>query len=383
VDFRFSPEEENFKQEVRDFFSKEEKVVTEARKEWDTGQGFGPYCWDILRKIGAKGWLCPTWPKEYGGLELSYIYRYIVQEQMHNCINMYATVGAGMAGPIILRHGSERQKKEYLPRIARGEIEFALGYTEPQAGSDLASLEIRAEDKGDHFLINGQKMFNTRAHYAQYHWLGARTEVTTPKYKGISLFIVDLKTSGITINPDWTLGNMRTNQVFYDDVKVPKEALVGDKNRGFHYILEALDYERITTTAGLERDFQELVDYIKGSGRGNETLIRQRISELAIDIEAAKLLSIRVAWMIDCGRIPNYEASMLKMVVVETEQKLVNTAVQIFGLYGQLKRGSRWAPLDGKFEWRYRDSLEGLVTRGTSEIMRNIIAQRGLGLPRA
>lgn len=383
MDFRFSPEEENFKQEVRDFFSKEEKVVTEARKEWDTGQGFGPYCWDILRKIGAKGWLCPTWPKEYGGLELSYIYRYIVQEQMHNCINMYATVGAGMAGPIILRHGSERQKKEYLPRIARGEIEFALGYTEPQAGSDLASLEIRAEDKGDHFLINGQKMFNTRAHYAQYHWLGARTEVTTPKYKGISLFIVDLKTSGITINPDWTLGNMRTNQVFYDDVKVPKEALVGDKNRGFHYILEALDYERITTTAGLERDFQELVDYIKGSGRGNETLIRQRISELAIDIEAAKLLSIRVAWMIDCGRIPNYEASMLKMVVVETEQKLVNTAVQIFGLYGQLKRGSKWAPLDGKFEWRYRDSLEGLVTRGTSEIMRNIIAQRGLGLPRA
>ena len=382
MDFRFSPEEEKFRKEVADFFIKEEKVVTEARKEWNSGQGFGPYCWEILRKIGARGWLCPTWPKEYGGLELPYIYRYIVQEQMHYFTNIYATVGAGMAGPIILRHGSEQQKNEYLPQIARGEIEFALGYTEPQAGSDLASLEIRAEDKGDYFLISGQKMFNTRTHYAQYHWLGARTEDTTPKYKGISLFIVNLKTPGITINPDWTVGNIRTNQVFYDDVKVPREAMVGDKNRGFYYILEALDYERISTLAGLERDFQEIVDYIKANGRGKEPLIRQKVAELAIDIESAKLFSLRVAWMLNSGKIPNYEASMLKMVVAETEQRLVNTAMQIFGLFGQLKKGSKWAPLNGEFEWRYRDSLEALVTRGTSEIMRNVIAQRGLGLPR-
>jgi alkylation response protein AidB-like acyl-CoA dehydrogenase len=382
MDFRLSPEEEKFKKEVHNFFIKEDEVVAKARKEWDSGKGFGPYCWNILRKIGAKGWLCPTWPKKYGGLELPYIYRYIIQEQMHYFTNIYATVGAGMAGPIIIKHGTEQQKNGYLPQIARGEIEFALGYTEPQAGSDLASLEIRAEEKGDHFLINGQKMFNTRAHYAQYHWLGARTEATTPKYRGISLFIVDLKSLGITISPDWTLGNMRTNQVFYDDVIVPKEAMVGEKNRGFYYILEALDYERISTSAGLERDFQELVDFIKENGKGKDPLIRQKIAELAIDIEAAKLLSLRVAWMLNNSMVPNYEASMLKMVVAETEQRLVNTAVQIFGLYGQLKAGSKWAVLDGKFEWRYRDSLEALVTRGTSEIMRNVIAQRGLGLPR-
>lgn len=382
MDFRFSEEEERFRQEVHNFFLKEEKIAAGAKKEWDSGQGFGPYCWDILKKIGSRGWLCPTWPKGYGGIELSYIYRYIVQEQMHYFTNIYSTVGAGMAGPIILRHGSEEQKKVYLPQIAKGEIELALGYSEPQAGSDLASLEIRAEDKGDHFLINGQKMFNTRAHYAQYHWLGARTEETTPKYKGISLFIVDLKRPGITITPDWTLGNMRTNQVFYEDVKVPKETMVGEKNRGFYYILEALDYERISTASGLERDYQEIVDYIKENGKENNPLIRQKVAELAIDIESAKLLSLRVAWMLNSGKIPNYEASMLKMVVAETEQKLVNTAMQIFGLYGQLREGSKWAPLNGKFEWRYRDSLEALVTRGTSEIMRNIIAQRGLGLPR-
>lgn len=382
MDFRFSQEEEKFRQEVNDFFIREGKAVSKAREEWDSGQGFGPYCWEILRKIGANRWLCPTWPKEFGGLELPYIYRYIVQERMHYYTNIFGTVGAGMAGPIILRHGSSQQKKEYLRRIARGEIEFALGYTEPQAGSDLASLEIRAEDKRDRFIINGQKMFNTRAHYAQYHWLGARTEDIIPKYKGISLFIVDLKSPGITITADYTLGNMRTNQVFYEDVEVPKESLVGEKNRGFYYILEALDYERISTTAGLERDFHEVVDYIKENGKRKDPLIRQRIAELAIDIESAKLLSLRVVWMLNSGKVPNYEAAMLKMIVAETEQRLVNTVMQIFGLYGQLRGGSKWAPLNGKYEWRYRDSLEALVTRGTSEIMRNIIAQRGLGLPR-
>jgi len=212
--------------------------------------------------------------------------------------------------------------------------------------------------------------------------LGARTEPTGPKHRGISLFIVDLKTSGISITPDWTLGNMRTNQVFYDDVKVPRKAMVGEKNRGFYYILEALDYERVSTTAGLERDFKDILNYIKESGKGKDPVIRQKVAELAIDIESARLLSLRVAWILNNGKVPNYEASMLKMVVSETEQKLVNTAMQVLGLYGQIKGGTRWAPLNGKFEWRYRDSLEALVTRGTSEIMRNIIAQRGLGLPR-
>ncbi len=382
MDFRFSAEEEKFMQDVHDFFIKEEKIAIEAKKEWDSGLGFGPNCWKILGMIGEKGWLCPTWPKEYGGLELSYMYRYILMEQMHHFTDIYATVGAGMAGPVILNHGNEKQKKEYLPKIARGEIEFALGYTEPDAGSDLSSMRMEVKDEGDHFLINGSKLFNTRAHYAQYHWLGALTEITTPKYRGISLFIVDLKTPGITISPIFTVGGMRTNEVFYNDVKVPKDALVGEKNRGFYYILEALDYERISTVAGLERDFQEILDYIKKNGNDNDPLIRQKLADLAIEIESARLFALRVAWMLDRGKIPNHEAAMLKMVVSEIEQDLVQTAMQIFGPYGQLQKGSRWAPLDGKFEWRYRDSLEALITRGTSEIMRNIIAQRGLGLPR-
>jgi hypothetical protein len=287
-----------------------------------------------------------------------------------------------MAGPVILRHGNAQQRQEYLPRIANGEIEFTLGYTEPQAGSDLAALDMKAEDKGDHLIISGQKMFNTRAHYSQYHWLACRTEVTTPKHRGISLFIVDLETPGITIRPIWTVGGVRTNEVFYDGVKVPREAIVGEKNRGFYYILEALDYERISTASGLERDFQEIVDYVKKRGESTP-LERQKLAELAIDLEVSKLFSLRVASMLNNDRIPNYEAAILKAVVSETEQRLVNTAMQILGSYGQLKKGSKWAPTNGKFEWRYRESLEGLITRGTSEIMRNVIAQRGLGLPRS
>ena len=383
MDFDFSPQEVRFREEVRDFFEKEEVLARGTREEWDSGLGYGDNSWEMLKKIGERGWLCPTWPKEYGGLELSYMYRYIVMEQMHYYLNIYSTVGAGMAGPVILSHGSEGQKKEFLLPIAKGEIEFALGYTEPQAGSDLAALMIRAEDKGDHFLINGSKLFNTRAHYAQYHWLGARTEEKTrPKYKGISLFIVDLKTPGITIRPIWTVGGTRTNEVFYDNVRVPKEALVGELNRGFYYILEALDYERISTVAGLERDFEEIVEYVKNTGKNKDPIVREKIAGLAIEIESARLLALRVAWMLDNHQVPNHEAALLKLLVSETGQHLVNMFMQIFGPYSQIQRGSKWAQLKGKFERAYRDSLESLVTRGTSEIMRTVIAQRGLGLPR-
>ena len=382
MDFKFSAQEKHFRQQVREFFLQEEKDARGAREEWDSGKGFGPHCWSMIRKIGAKGWLCPTWPKKYGGLELSFMYRYLIMEHMHHFLNWFSTVGAGMAGPVILNRGSEEQKKNYLPRIAKGEIEFALGYTEPNAGSDMASLVINAEDKGDHFIISGSKLFNTRAHFAQYYWLGARTAETKPPHKGISLFIVDLKSLGINVSPVLTVGGRRTNAVYFDNVRVPRAAMVGEKNRGFYYIMEAVDFERISTVGGLARDFDEILQYVKTHRLGQNPLTRQKLAELAIEIEAARLLALRAAWMLDRRQLPNYEAAMLKMVVSEVEQNLVNTAMQVMGPGAQVKRGSHWAPFNGKYEWRYRDSLEELVTRGTSEIMRNIIAQRGLKLPR-
>ena len=180
----------------------------------------------------------------------------------------------------------------------------------------------------------------------------------------------------------WTVGGARTNEVFYDDVELPREALVGEKNRGFYYILEALDYERISTVAGLERDFQVMLETVRKNGRGKEPLVRQKLAHLAIEIESGRLLALRVAAMLNSGKIPSYEAAMLKMVVAETEQRLVETAMQILGPYGQIREGSKWAQANGLFESLYKSSLENLLTRGTSEIIRSVIAQRGLGLPR-
>lgn len=383
MDFELSTREQQFKQEVIDFFIAEETLVKAAREEWDAGEGYGPNIWQIMKMLGSRGWLAPTWPKEFGGVDAPYMFRYIIQEQMHRFLNIFSTVGAGMAGPIILKHGTESQKAFFLPGIAGGEIEFVLGYTEPESGSDLASLTIEATEDGDHFIINGQKMFNTRAHYAQYHWLGARTKKTTPNHKGISLFIVDLSTPGISLTPYYTVGGVRTNGVFYDNVRVPREALVGELNKGFYYILEALAYERVSTVAGLERDLSELVEFARKSGKGKDPVIRQKIAESAIDIEAARLMALNIASMLDKDIIPSYEASILEIVVSEGDQKLVNTAMQVLGLYGQLRKGSKWVQMEGEVEFTYRNSLEELIIRGTSEIMRNVIAERGLKLPRS
>ena len=388
MDFEFSPDEEKFREEVREFFQKEE--ATEGmRRESESGLGFGPCTWEILRKLGSRGWLTPTWPKEYGGLGLPDVYRYIVMEELDYFAAFGSQgsvpVGAGMTGHIILHYGSEEQKKAWLPRIAKAEIDFALGYTEPQAGSDLSSVEIRAEDKGDYFLINGQKMFNTACHYTQYHWLIARTEITRPKHRGLSFFIVDFTLPGITISPLWTMGGtngMRTNEVFYDDVKVSKERMVGEKNKGFYYLMEALSYERIYTVNGLRRRFDRLVEYVKQTGRGKDPIIRQNLAELSIELEIAKFFALRIPWLLDRHVVPDKEAAMLKIYVSELDEKLSNTGVQILGHYGLLHQDSKWVRLDGEIEREFRWFLRTRVTRGTPEIMRNIVATRGLGLPR-
>lgn len=386
MDFGFSPEEERFRDEVHRFFEKEAAVI-KAREEMESGLGAGPYCRELWKKAGERGWVCPHWPKEYGGLELPYFYRYIVEEEVIHFGFRLNTIGAGMAGPIILRYGNKEQKNEFLRRIAHGEIEFALGYTEPQAGSDLSAIEIRAEDKGDYFLLNGQKMFNTACHYAEYHWLMARTEETTPKYRGLTFFIVDLKTPGITIRPMWVLGGAkgtgtRTNEVFYDDVKVPKKYMVGERNRGFYMLMEALAYERISPAAGCERELNDFVEYIKLTGKSKDPVIRQRLAELRIDVEVLKLLAMKVCWMLSKKEVPNIEAALAKTFMCNFYEKLANLEVDTLGHYGLLRKNSKWALIDGRPEWLYRGFLVNRIPRGTPEIMWNIVAQRGLGLPR-
>ncbi|MBL7120332.1 MAG: acyl-CoA dehydrogenase family protein [Dehalococcoidia bacterium] len=384
MDFGFSKEEETFRQQVRGFLNKE--VTPQLLEETESGLGWGPHTWEFIRKLGAKGWLTPTWPKEYGGLALPPIYRFIIHEELNyfGALPSEAlVVGAGVAGPTIIMYGSEEQKKEYLPRIARGEIEFALGYTEPEAGSDLASLQIRAEEKEDHYLLNGQKVYNTRCHFAQYHWLAVRTDPNVPKHRGISLFIVDLNSPGITVSPLWTVEGMRTNEVFYDNVVVPKQNLVGEKNRGFFYTVTALEFERVLSVGGLKKTLEVLVDYVKKApSLRDNSLVRQKISQIAIDIEVARLFAYRLAWLQTKRVMSSYEAAASKLFTSELSQRMASAGMDILGLRGLLQRNVNGAPLDGKIEHLCRETLLNTIAGGTSEVMRNIIATRGLELPR-
>ena len=384
MDFGFSKEEDAFRQEVREFLRKE--VTPQIREEGDSGIGWGPYTWELVRKLGARGLLTPTWPTEYGGLGLPAMYRFIVHEELdyaealpHEAL----TVGAGVAGPTIMLYGSEEQKKDYLPRIARGEIEFALGYTEPQAGSDLASLQLRAEDRGDHFVFNGQKVFNTRCHFAQYHWIAVRTDANVPKHRGISLFIVDLSSDGITLRPLWGIDGTRTNEVFYDNVVVPKTNLVREINRGFYYTVTALEFERVLSVGRLTKTFEELVDYVNNTpSLKRDYMVRQKIAQIATEIEVAKLFVYRLAWLQTKRTVANYEAAASKLFSSELSQKMAATGMEIMGLLGLLQKDSGRAPMEGKMEYLVRETLVNTIAGGTSEVMRNIIATRGLDLPR-
>ena len=380
MDFRFTDEEEAFRQEVREFLARE--VSQEIRQEAleSAGLGLGVHCRAFLRKLGERGWLGIDWPPEYGGQGRSIVYCFILYEELGYARGPWAGVGATIAGPTLLHLGNPKQKQDYLPRIARGEIEFTLGYTEPHAGSDLAALEIRAVEQDSHYVMNGHKIFNTTGHYGDYHWLGARTDPAAPRHRGISLFIVDLRSPGITISPIWTMAGFRTNAVYYDHVRVPKENLVGEKNKGFYHIMEALDWERIYATGDLRHTLEELAGYIQQAGAPG--CLRQRLAELAVEAEVARLLALRVLWLLGKRVAPPSEASMCKVFGDELRQRLSRAGMEVLGLYGQLRQGSPHARLHGDMELLCRATVFSTISAGTSEVMRNIVAMRGLGLPR-
>jgi len=349
-------------------------------------QGLGPYGRELLRKLGERRLLAPSWSEKYGGRGLTGVTQVIMSDEMAYHQAPWPLDGI-VIGPTLLRFGSDSQKEKYLPSIARGEIEFALGYTEPQAGSDLAAVELRAVANGDEYILNGQKVFNTEAHYADYHWLLARTDTSVPKHKGMSMFIVDLKSPGITIRPLKTSAGLRTNEVFYEDVPVPKENRVGEENRGWDYVTRALGFERIMWTGDIKRCFEELVKYILEEKHYENICVENpwildELAELDIKIHIARLLGYKPASMLDKGFSLTYESSVTKVYVTETRKHLFNVAMQILGLYGQLSEGSKWAPLGGMVQREYLDTCRWTIVAGSSEIQRYIIALRGLGLPR-
>ena len=361
------------------------EVTDEVIQEVELGTliGMGPVIREFSKKLGEKRWLCPSLPKEYGGMGATHIERLIVQDELLYYRALPLMVGTTIVAPTLMMYGNEEQKQEFLPRIASGEIEFALGYTEPDAGSDLANISTKAEEKDGYFVVNGSKTFNTACHYADYVWLAARTDTTPQKHRGISLFMVDLKTPGISLNALYTMDDERTNEVFYDDVKVPKKYLIGEKNKGFYYMATALAFERNFPVGLLRRNFEELVEYVKETGKNKEPLVRQKLAQLKTELEIAWLFSYRIVLLAEKGIVPDWQSPITKMFGSELMWRMGSTGLEILGLYGQLQRESKWAPLYGRMEHLYRHSRRRMISAGTSEILRNTIAIRGLGLPRS
>ncbi|RJQ86925.1 MAG: acyl-CoA dehydrogenase [Desulfobacteraceae bacterium] len=382
-----TPEEEAFRCEVSDFLKAE--LNDEIRRQHAMDKGLGAEARAFNRKIGQKGWLGLGWPKEYGGSGGSLIYEVILlQEFARHEAHIPNEIARYMAGPIILHHGSEDMKKEFLHRIVAGEIEFGLGYTEPPAGSDLMAMQMQVVEKDDHFVINGQKTFNTESHYADYHWLAAKTNPEGPRLESISLFVVDQRAPGIDIRPMATLGGETTNEVFYDNVKVPKSRLVGEKNKGFLYMVNALNYERLALFQ-MERIFptlNRLIQYTQKTRRNgivlaDDPLVRNKLAELVVEAEVGKCLEYQALSLLIDGRI-DYEAGIVKLFGSELRQRMGYKAMEILGQFGLLEEGSAWVPLKGEISRLCRASVVDTIGGGTSEVIRNITAIRGLRLPR-
>jgi alkylation response protein AidB-like acyl-CoA dehydrogenase len=384
VDFSFSPEEESFRRDVQAFLD------AELRDRPDGGEAAWHFYRAFIQRLASKGWLTMAWPAEWGGQGAGHIKQLVYNEEVALRDAPANDLGSDRVGPTIMLYGTDEQKRRFLPGIVSGQDVWCQGFSESGSGSDLASLQTSAVEDGDEFVINGSKVWTSFAHLADYCILLARTDPDAPKHKGISYFLLDMNTPGITVRPliDM-LDRHQFNEVFFDNVRVPRDSLVGELNRGWYVATATLDFERsgIQRVIGSYRTFERLVDYARETTRKGSALIakpsvRNRLAELEIEFAVGKLLSYRVVWMQSQGLIPNYEASVAKLYGTELAQRLANAGMQVLGLGGQLAPGSPWAPLHGRIESLYLAAAALTVAAGTSEVMRNIIAGRGLGMPR-
>jgi hypothetical protein len=378
MEFRFTPEQEAFRTEVRSFIKTEFPKVRE-------GESF-------TKKLAAKGWLTMSWPTEHGGQGTQHMRQLVYNEEMAYHRAPGQTMGADRVGPTIILFGTDEQKAEFLPRIVRDEVTWCQGFSEPGSGSDLASLQTRAVRDGDSWVINGQKIWTSNAQRADYIILLARTDPDAPKHRGITYFLVDMKSPGITIRPLMQMtGQAGFNEVFFDDVRVPANAVVGQVNRGWYVSTATLDFERsgIGRVIGGLRTYEEVVEYAKktparetrDSALYDVPTVRHTLADIGMSFAVGRLLSYRVAWMQSRGLVPNYEASMAKTLGTELHQRMARVAYTTLGLRGQVLEG-QWAPMHGQVPQTVLSSVSLTIAAGTSEINRNIIATRGLGLPR-
>ncbi len=406
MDFAYTPEQEGLRREVRAFIAENvtEDVIAElGSSESNIGPGRGPGASavmnDLYQKIYDRGWLGITYPKEYGGQGGDRMTQYIVEEEF---TRVDVPIGLGGSGaPAIMAAGTAEQKQYFIPRLIKREISFALGFTEPQAGADLASLQCRATRDGDEYVINGQKMYTSSAHVATHIYLMARTNPNLPKHAGISIFLVPMDTPGITVRPLWTIqndppapvgttyGHQRTNETFFEDVRIPASCLLGKDDDGWRVGSMGLNLDRVGASRYLisvRRD-EDIVNFVKENqfddySPATDPAIRDKIAELWIEAQVCRLMTMRSMSIVEHGGNFTYEGSAEKVWAPEHGVRTTEAISQMLGQYGQLLNGSPFAVKEGVFAHNLMGSFQSGINHGSTQVMRDQVARRGLAMSR-
>jgi len=390
VDFTFSDAEQQFRDEIRKLLADQlpadyadraflEEIPEEERAALAT---------KMTKALADRKWLAMAWPGEHGGIDAGHVQQMLYKEETaYASMPSGSTMGVDWVGPAIMLFGTDEQKAKYLPNIVGGIDQWCTLYSEPGAGSDLASLQTRAVRDGDDWIINGSKIWTSGGHFSNMGWLAARTDQDAPKHRGISTFVLEMDSPGIEVRPLVNMaGEHHFNQVFVEDVRIAGENLVAVENRGWYQVATALDYERsgVAAYAGGKRSLERLVGVAKedDSLLNNSPAARFELADRWVELQVGYNVAYRIPFLQAQGQIPNHEASVSKLYGSELTQRIARTGLHLLGMSGQVMPGSPHAKLGGAIAKTYLSSVSSTVAAGTSEVQRNIIAQRGLGLPR-
>ena len=390
MDFALSAGLDAFRQDVRAFIA--DDLPAGWDEDFETVDEQMAVEREVMRRLGDRRWLALPWPREVGGLGAGPVQQLVFNEEMaYRRVPGAVNMGVAWVGPVVMLYGSEEQKQRYLGPIAGGTDLWCTMYSEPGAGSDLASMQTRAIRDGDEYVINGQKIWTSFGHYADWAWLAARTDPEAPKHKGLSTFALKMDTPGITVRPLINMaGTHEFNEVFFEDVRIPASQRVGEENRGWYHVAVGLDFERssIGAVSGARRDLDDLLAFVREARRGgrrlrHDPLARNLLADLAVCVQVGRLAAYNVAWMQDAGGVPNREANATKLYMSELQQRMQESALRLAGMAGTLRPGHPAAAMGGTLPYRLLRSVANTIEGGTSEIQRNVIATRGLGLPRS
>jgi alkylation response protein AidB-like acyl-CoA dehydrogenase len=382
-----NPEQVAFRDELREYF--EGMMTAELQDELRGSEGGGPLYRQALKQMGRDKLLGVGWPEEYGGRGLGSVEQFIYSDEVQRAGYPLPFLTLNTVGPTLMHYGTEDQRKEFLPRILAGEIHFAIGYSEPSAGTDLASLQMRAVRDGDDWVLNGQKTFTSLADYADYIWLAARTNPDVKKHRGISIFIVPTTSPGFKCTPIHTMSGVRTNATYYEDVRIPAEYLVGGENQGWSLITNQLNHERVSlvNVGPCERIYDEVCAWARNAKRADGSRVidlpwvQLNLARFKANVEVLRLMNHKQAWAMTRGSLHMADSSAVKVFGSEFYVQGYNLLLEVMGAAGTLKTGSPEAVLQGRVEMRYLSSLILTFGGGTNEVQRDIIAMAGLQLP--